>query len=145
ETTAEIGFWNATSRSSRAAFSHRLRAHIDIDPALSAAGVPRFLLQRLVENALGHEIARRTDAGFLQISPRREGAQLVLTVRDDGPGMPSASDSGTVLLRGVGLANTRARLAALYVADATLEVKHAEGAGVIATVRLPYHEARGHD
>ncbi len=120
-------------------FSDRLRPHIEIDPALARAAVPRFLLQPLVENALRHGIARRADAGLVQVSAHREGEQLVLTVRDDGPGLPMTPDPAS----GVGLSNTRARLAALYGGDATLEVANAEGGGVIATVRLPYHETEG--
>jgi signal transduction histidine kinase len=62
-----------------------------------------------------------------------------LTVRDDGPGLPAAFEAGA----GVGLSNTRARLAALYGSGATLEVVNAEGGGAIASVRLPYHEVGG--
>jgi two-component system, LytTR family, sensor kinase len=117
-------------------FSDRLHPRIEIDPALARAAVPRFLLQPLVENALRHGIARRADAGLVQIIAERKHDQLVLTVRDDGPGLPMTPDTNT----GVGLSNTRARLAALYGGNATLEVENAEGGGVIATVRLPYHE-----
>ena len=120
-------------------FSDRLRPLFEIDPALARAAVPRFLLQPLVENALRHGIARRADAGLLHVSAHRDGGQLVLTVRDDGPGLPATPYAGG----GVGLSNTRARLAALYGGDATLAVANAEGGGVIATVRLPYHEAEG--
>jgi signal transduction histidine kinase len=122
-------------------FSDRLHTRTEIDPAISGAAVPRFLLQPLVENALRHGIAQRTGAGLVQVSAHREGEQLVLTVRDNGPGL--AMPPGTV--SGVGLANTRARLAALYGGDATLEVANAVGGGVISTVRLPYHEAEGND
>jgi len=122
-------------------FSDRLRPRFQIDPAVARAAVPRFLLQPLVENALRHGIARRADAGLVQVSAFREGDQLVLTVRDDGPGLPVAPQAAS----GVGLSNTRARLAALYGAGATLQVAAAEGGGVIATVRLPYHEAEGDD
>ena len=117
-------------------FSDRLRPRIDIAAALARAAVPRFLLQPLVENALRHGIARRADAGLVQVSAHREGEQLVLTVRDDGPGLPAMQDMGS----GVGLSNTRARLAALYDSHGTLEIANAAGGGVIATVRLPYHE-----
>ncbi len=120
-------------------FSDRLRPHIQIDPAVAHAAVPRFLLQPLVENALRHGIDRRAAAGLLQVSAHREGGHLVLAVRDDGPGLPTTPDAVT----GLGLSNTRARLAALYGGGATLDVANAKGGGVIATVRLPYHEAEG--
>jgi len=120
-------------------FSDRLRPRIEIDPTIARAAVPRFVLQPLVENALRHGIARRADAGLITVSGRREGGQLVLTVRDDGPGLPAAFEAGA----GVGLSNTRARLAALYGSGATLEVVNAEGGGAIASVRLPYHEVGG--
>jgi signal transduction histidine kinase len=121
-------------------FSDRLRPRIAVDASMAQAAVPQFLLQPLVENALRHGIARRADAGLVEIGGRREGDRLVLTVRDDGPGLPAAPYADA----GVGLSNTRARLAALYGGAATLEVANAEGGGAIATVRLPYHEVESH-
>jgi sensor histidine kinase YesM len=119
-------------------FSDRLRPSIETDPGIAHAAVPRFLLQPLVENALRHGIAQRAAAGELQITARREAGNLVLTVRDDGPGLAL----GTPAPGGVGLANTRARLAALYGERASLHLTNAaDGPGVVATVRLPYHEA----
>lgn len=106
-------------------FSDRLRPQFEIDPAVSNAAVPSFLLQPLVENALRHGIARRADAGIVQVRARREGSELVLTVRDDGPGLPAAADPDAPA--GVGIANTRARLAALYGEHATLDVANAPG------------------
>jgi signal transduction histidine kinase len=116
-------------------FSDRLRPRIEAGAEVLRAGVPRFVLQPLVENALRHGIARRADAGVVEIVARREGADLVLTVRDDGPGM----GAGTA---GVGLANTRARLNTMYGERASLVVQDMTGGGVVATVRLPYHELR---
>ncbi|HEX4164512.1 MAG TPA: histidine kinase [Bryobacteraceae bacterium] len=118
-------------------FSDRLRPRIEINPAVARAAVPRFLLQPLVENALRHGIARRAEAGCVEVTADREDDQLVLTVCDDGPGLSATPDTES----GVGLSNTRARLSALYDAHATLQVGNAKGGGVIATVRLPYHEA----
>ncbi|MGA8025545.1 MAG: histidine kinase [Bryobacteraceae bacterium] len=129
-------------------FSDRLRPSIEIDPALWGAAVPSLLLQPL-ENALRHGIARRADAGVLELRARREGSKLVLTVRDDGPGLPKefdrrdAFDLNAPAPPGVGLANIRARLSALYGAAADLDVSDAPGGGVVATVTLPYHEASG--
>jgi two-component system LytT family sensor kinase len=120
-------------------FSDRLRPRIEVDSAIAQAAVPRFILQPLIENALRHGIARRADAGMIQVSAHREGDQLVLIVRDDGPGLRPVPHATS----GVGLSNTRARLAMLYGDKASLEVSDAQGGGVNATVRLPYHEIEG--
>jgi LytS/YehU family sensor histidine kinase len=91
----------------------------------------------LVENAIRHGIARHTNAGLLEVAARRDGDTLVLTVRDNGPGLGPAAPPAS----GVGLVNTRARLAALYGDRASLEITNAAGGGVVVTIRLPYHEA----
>jgi LytS/YehU family sensor histidine kinase len=134
--TQEIEFIERYLAIEQVRFSDRLRPVIAVDSSIVQAAVPRFLLQPLVENALRHGIARRGDAGLIEIRGRREGEQLVLTVRDDGPGL-SATPASTA---GVGLSNIRARLAELYGTAASLDVSNAEGGGVIATVRLPYRE-----
>ncbi len=117
-------------------FSDRLRPAIQVEPADRKAAVPPFILQPLIENALRHGIARSSVAGRLEVNARREGADLVLTVRDDGPGLPERAAGAP----GVGLANTRSRLAALYGERASLRISNAAGGGAIAEIRLPYHE-----
>jgi two-component system, LytTR family, sensor kinase len=119
-------------------FSDRLRPRIEADPPALDAIVPSFVLQPLVENALRHGIARKATAGELQITARVERSELVLTVRDDGPGLQGTPKRPG----GVGLENMRARLAALYGDRATLTVADAPGGGVIASVRLPFRTAR---
>ncbi len=139
ETTlaTELAFLERYLTIEQVRFSDRLRPSVEASPEIAGAAVPRFLLQPLVENALRHGIARRADAGQLNIRAWRDGPSLILTVRDDGPGLAQGLP-GPV---GVGLANTRARLAALYGESASLHIASAEGGGVVATVRLPYHEA----
>ena len=119
----------------QARFSDRLRPSWSIDPGVRNAAVPGFSIQHLVENAVRHGIARREDAGILEIQARREGDSLVVAIRDDGPGIgPGAAPSGH------GLANTRERLAALYGATASLDVSSAPDRDTVATMRLPFRE-----
>jgi hypothetical protein len=120
----------------QARFSDRLRPDFDVPGALLSAAVPRFALQHLVENAIRHGIARRSDAGSLSISARRDGDMLALAVVDDGAGVAAPADQQA----GHGLANTRERLRTLYGARGSLVLTPASPQGTVATLRVPYRE-----
>ncbi len=113
-------------------FPDRLAIRWAVAPDVRDALVPEFILQPLVENAVRHGVAKRSAAGTIEISAAGDDGDLVLAVRDDGPGF-RADAAGA----GVGLANTRARLETLYGESARLDVRAAEGGGTSATVRLP--------
>ena len=119
----------------QARFSDRLRPTIDVPPALLSAAVPSFALQHLVENAVRHGIARRSAAGRITVSARRDGNVLELSVRDDGGGL-----TGEPPMPGHGIENTRERLRTLYGDAATLELVPAPDQGAIARLRIPYRE-----
>jgi two-component system LytT family sensor kinase len=118
-------------------FSDRLRPELAVDANVVRALVPEFLLQPLVENALRHGLARRQNATLLRIEARREGDELVVRVIDGGPG---PGDGPEEPIEGVGLGNTRERLATLYADRASLDLRHTPEGGAAVTVRLPYHE-----
>ena len=118
-------------------FGDRLRVTWDIEPDARNALVPPLILQPLVENALRHGIARRPGPAQLRISARRVGLHLELAVRDTGEGLVP---DGRSPREGIGLSNTRARLAELYGPDtASLEVADVPGGGVRARLLLPFH------
>lgn len=112
-------------------FSDRLEVQWNIDSELRDALVPEFILQPLVENAIRHGIARRSTAGIVEITAQAAGEDIVLSVRDNGTGYHPDSASG------VGLANTRARLATLFAESGQLEVVNNERGGALASVRFP--------
>jgi sensor histidine kinase YesM len=120
----------------QARFPDRLRPTLDIDPATLSAAVPRFAVQHLVENALRHGIAKRTDAGRVVVTARRDGDMLELSVEDDGAGVTAAA----VGTKGHGLDNTRERLRTLYGERASLVVTPAPAQGTVARLRIPYRE-----
>jgi len=133
----EIAFIQQYLAIEQVRFSDRLRPTIDVDPTLTDAAVPTFVLQPLVENALRHGIAKRTGAGVLRISARPAGDDLVLSVHDDGPGVESEIPG---VRRCLGLDNTRARLSTLYGDRASLVLAPDSGGGTVAIVRFPYRE-----
>lgn len=105
----------------------RLRFEIDLPPD-AAAELPPGIVLTLVENAIAHGIEPQLRGGEIQVAARREGDRVVVTVRDDGPGLaPGCSD-------GVGLSNTRRRLTAA-LPRATLHITDA-APGCLATLTL---------
>src|SRR5581483_3635752 len=92
----------------RTRFGDRLSIEVEVAPELLDAMVPSLVLQPLVENSIRHGMADRTDPGSVRVLSRIEGKSLVLEVADDGPGL---SHAGGTEGNGIGLANTRERLA----------------------------------
>jgi two-component system, LytTR family, sensor kinase len=133
----EIEFLEQYLAIERARFSDRLRPRFDIAASLRRAVVPALILQPLIENALRHGIGQSTEAGLLIVSARQEEDELVLTVADDGVGLPQAG-----LREGVGLSNIRERLATMYGGKASLHVSTGDQQGAVAVIRLPFRERR---
>jgi LytS/YehU family sensor histidine kinase len=96
--------------------------------------VPALILQPLVENAYRHGFARRRRDAQVSIRARVE-ERVRLEVHDNGGGMPADWTEG------IGIGNTRARLAQLYGSDQLLTVENAPGGGVRATIELPRRPA----
>lgn len=114
-------------------FGDRLEVRRSIEPDVLDALVPALILQPLVENAIEHGIAGRRAGGVLELSAARRGAALVLRVADDGPGLDAERPG-----RGVGLENTRSRLAQLYANAAQLTLRRRATGGAEVTMSLPY-------
>jgi signal transduction histidine kinase len=114
----------------------RLAWHVDVPPELRDAAVPPALLQPLVENAIKHGLEPKVAGGRVDVTARREGAQLVVTVEDSGVGFAHGA-SPLVASSGVGLASLRARLAALHGERASVTISERQPAGVRVSVRLP--------
>jgi sensor histidine kinase YesM len=112
-------------------FQGKLQIEQHIAEETLDAKVPNLVLQPIVENALEHGVSRAGGMGRITIEARREEKSLVIAVRDNGPGLGRANESG------VGLANTRARLAQLYGGEASITLTEADG--VIATIVIPFH------
>lgn len=124
-------------------FQDRLRIDLAIDPDVLDARVPHMGLQPLVENAIRHGIERRAAAGRVSVRASRENGLVRIDVEDDGPGFAQDASAGSAALSsGIGLANTRARLAQLYGEAASLTIGNNGAQGAIVTLRLPY---RGDD
>ena len=109
----------------------RLTFEIRAEDGLDGARLPPMVLPTLVENAIKHGLSPLPEGGHIAVIARRDGGSLEVQVRDTGAGFTASGGAG------VGLANTRARLAALYGTRSSLQLAAGSPRGVTATVRLP--------
>jgi signal transduction histidine kinase len=114
-------------------FEDRLNVRIAPDGTLSEILVPHMVLQPIVENAVRHGLGQSEDTVTIEVQASRANGSLELIVADDGPGLATGEPGHN----GIGLANTRARLARLYGDRANLAVEPGQGRGVRVTITLP--------
>jgi sensor histidine kinase YesM len=113
----------------------RLQSVVIVPEGLKSAVFPSMMLQTLVENAIKHGLEPKTEGGLLEIGAEIVDGQLAVHVLDTGVGfMPNAE-------AGVGLANVRERLKALYNGRAELIISLPPAGGTRATIKVPYEIA----
>jgi signal transduction histidine kinase len=121
-------------------FGERLFVEWSIPGELHDRTVPSFVLQPIVENAIRHGFVDARRPLRLVLSGSHNGGALTLVVTDDGAGI-GPDDAAR---EGVGLGNTRARLAALYGDAGSLTIAPGEGGrGTRVTIVIPPPPAKG--
>jgi two-component system, LytTR family, sensor kinase len=131
----ELGFLECYLAIMRTRFGDRLVISVDVPVDVMDALVPSLVLQPIVENAIEHGMADRADIGHVTVRVTKNAASLHLEVSDDGPGLAAAPPSAG---NGIGLANTRERLARLYGSGAAVETFTASGGGLTVRLTIPY-------
>jgi two-component system LytT family sensor kinase len=93
---------------------NRLQVDIQVDEAAMQIPIPVLSIQPLVENAIKHGVAQRTEPGYVRIRAALRGGALRITVENSGA--PVAATKGS----GVGLQNVRRRLEICYGSSSDL-------------------------
>ena len=132
----ELGFIQPYLEIEKARLGARLTVEVEVDPEVMDALVPNLILQPLVENAIRHGIAVYPGPGRIYIRACRDNGCLRMMVRDTGPGLPATAD----VLKGIGLANTRARLGKLYGSNQHLKLTNSPEGGLQVDITIPYQE-----
>jgi two-component system, LytTR family, sensor kinase len=132
-------------------FGDRLSVIVSIAPDAEPMLVPTLILQPLVENAIRHGISNREGGGTVEVGATVVKNILHLFVDDDGPGLanrPPNYSNGTAnahagqpedasVTNGIGLANCRERLNALYGKRQRMVIQESPRGGVRVTIELP--------
>jgi len=127
----ELGFVRDYLALQRLRYGERLRIRIEgDDDAVRRGECPPLLLQPLIENALRHDLDCHDGAGDIRLSFQRTADELLIRVMNPLSEW-SSPNPGT----GLGLANTRARLA-LADPRASLRTERIDGS-FMAEISLP--------
>jgi signal transduction histidine kinase len=115
-------------------FGDRLRVITEMDPDALECLIPIFSLQPLVENAVKHGVAARTQPCTVRIAARISGETLELEVGDDGPG---ADWRAALNAPGLGVRSLRQRLLAMHGDRGGVHVQTEPGNGFLVRVTMP--------
>ena len=119
----------------RVRFSERLTVDIHAEPNTLDSPVPTLLLQPLVENAIRHGIGKHKGDDVIEINARLANGGLELEVWNRNSQVDDTTER--LLLRGVGLRNTKARLQQLYGPGSTLVLRSLGARGAVVLIFIP--------
>ena len=114
-------------------FGNELKVLFEVDPALSEVLVPQLILQPLVENSIRYARGPHAAKLDIQVLASHDRGDLMLRVRDNGPGIANLEDGRW--RKGIGLSNTEQRLASLYGESQRMFLENA--GGLTVTIRVP--------
>jgi two-component system LytT family sensor kinase len=130
----ELAFVDSYLQIEQARFGEQLHVTREVTPDALGASVPGLILQPLVENAVGHG---RGPNGRIDLTIHVELGRedVIITVSDTGPGMPSNFRIGAT--PGYGLHNVDQRLRKTYGETYTLQIGANQPQGTVVTLRVP--------
>lgn len=131
----------------------RLSWDIDMEPGAGEALVPKLILQPLVENAVIHGFEHVLEDPVIVIAARREDADLLIEVCDNGEGIDQEladrileEEEPEEMKRDrahIGIKSIQKRIQILYGKDYGLAMVSSPGSGMIVKIRLPYRKGGG--
>jgi LytS/YehU family sensor histidine kinase len=114
-------------------FEERLEVKMILDSELDDFMLPPFSLQMLVENAIKHGISNLVDGGEIIIETKKVVDVIIISVTNSGEII-----NGSDLEKGIGIENTKRRLALQFKDSAEFELTQS-GKKVIAQLIFKTH------
>ncbi len=118
---------------------------LSVPEELLGCKVPNLVIQPIVENAIVHGVERKRGHITLAIRAERIEDTLVVTIMDDGAGIPAdrlnrilGDDLPGADRESIGLRNVHNRLKLYFGEPYGIRIESKEGSGTTVTVRMPY-------
>jgi two-component system sensor histidine kinase YesM len=137
----------------KARYRDKLNYSINMEPEIHDVMILKLVLQPIVENAIYHGIKERKGPGFITIQVKGNQECILITVTDDGKGIPSDKlellrekmdtlynldvEKGKQVDFGYGMMNVQARIKLTYGDQYGLSIDSQLGEGTTVTIHLP--------
>lgn len=124
-------------------FEERLVYRMEIPEHLRALYIPCIILQPVVENSIKYGVESGTDMCEIVVSAVEYGNNLVIQVKDTGPGMDKdyleKLEHGEVTAAGtgIGLKNIHDRLRNIFCEGYGIQIESEPGHGTLISIHLP--------
>ena len=125
-------------------YGDKIQAKYEVAEALEDAIVPKLILQPLVENSIVHGIDQKNGVGHIKVTVKGDGTDMLLTVVDDGVGIPGGklksvmqSDTEDKKHTKVGLYAVDKRVRILYGNEYGIGIESSPGKETRVCVRIP--------
>ncbi|HZG86320.1 sensor histidine kinase [Paenibacillus sp.] len=125
-------------------FADRLECAIDIPETFRQLQIPQLTLQPIAENSIRYVLEQYEGVCEISVSAELQGKRLIVSVRDNGPGMDpdylARSESGTAVAKGsgIGLKNIHDRLVFMFGSDYGIRIDSSPGKGTTVNIHIPY-------
>lgn len=131
-------------------FKDRFEYFLDPEDRLDGCYVPKFIIQPLIENSLRHGFSSEISCLNIYVSVKREADDLIITVKDDGTGipqerldlirtamMPDAPGTDESSYPGIGLPGVHNRIRCLFGGQYGLTIENNHDRGVTNRICIP--------
>jgi signal transduction histidine kinase len=129
---SELALASAYLEVQRIRMGERLAVELAVADADRHRPFPPMMLATLVENAIKHGLNPLPEGGTVRVSSESTVDSLRVVVADSGRGFSTSGGTG------IGLANIRGRLAALYGGTASVTLTPNLPRGIRATIEIPF-------
>lgn len=132
-------------------YKKRFKYELYMDESIKDLPCPKIILQPLIENSLKHGMSDMPGCTLI-VRAQQEGYNIVLSVEDDGLGIPPEKlkklqemlrDDSNIMVKksryGIGLRNTNRRIKLLYGSDYGLTIESEVEERTCVTITFPKH------
>ncbi|MBU3114259.1 cache domain-containing sensor histidine kinase [Clostridium lacusfryxellense] len=122
-------------------YGDKLSCEINCDENISQEKILKIIIQPIVENAIYHGIRQVDRKGIILINVKKEGKDIIFTIRDNGDGfdlsiLKSGKSTKDIKLGGVGIKNVDKRIKLYYGEEYGVKIESIIGEGTCVYIRV---------